>query len=282
MGGHGMQTNTTKFIALLNRLWDGKPFIAHRKTSDSFTVENRRLTVSVMMQPLILEQMLAKNGGITRQSGFLARSLITYPNTAMGTRHYKEPPASLESVSNFHQRLIDCLNTSLSLDKTGCHTMPTLQLSQSAKAAWVSFFNKIESGLNNQSEWGAIKDFASKAAENVARLAALLHLFDGKSGDISAEQIEQAIEIISWHLQEANSMLSQQPKTTQQEDSLKLINWIIEKGLTETNPRHLLQFSPIRDKSRRDQAVQLLTDLHYTKPTKNNGKTILLLNPHIY
>ena len=30
MGGHDMQTNSTKFIALLNRLWDGKAFIAHR------------------------------------------------------------------------------------------------------------------------------------------------------------------------------------------------------------------------------------------------------------
>ena len=58
MGGHGMQTNSTKFIALLNRLWDGKACIAHRKTSQSFTVANRRLTVSLMMQPLILMSRL--------------------------------------------------------------------------------------------------------------------------------------------------------------------------------------------------------------------------------
>ena len=42
MNGHGMQNNTTKFIALLNRLWDGKAFIAHRKTTSSFTVANFR------------------------------------------------------------------------------------------------------------------------------------------------------------------------------------------------------------------------------------------------
>ena len=60
IGGHGMQQNTTKFVALLNRLWDGNAFIAHRKTSKSFTVLHRRLTVSLMMQALILEQMLGK------------------------------------------------------------------------------------------------------------------------------------------------------------------------------------------------------------------------------
>ncbi len=38
LSGYGMQNNTTKFIATLNRLWDGNPFISHRKTSKSFTI----------------------------------------------------------------------------------------------------------------------------------------------------------------------------------------------------------------------------------------------------
>ena len=58
--GHGMQANTTKFISLLNRLWDGKDFITHRKTSKSFTISNRRLTVSLMLQPLLMQQMIEK------------------------------------------------------------------------------------------------------------------------------------------------------------------------------------------------------------------------------
>lgn len=149
MGGHGMQTNSTKFVALLNRLWDGKAFIAHRKTTKSFTVENRRLTVSLMMQPLILEQMMGKNDGITRQSGFLARSLITYPKSAMGERYYQEPPKTLPPLTEFHQRLTACLDSSLMLDKKGCHDLPLLTLSTSAKSLWVSFFNEIEAGLKN-------------------------------------------------------------------------------------------------------------------------------------
>jgi len=281
MGGHGMQTNSTKFIALLNRLWDGKPFIAHRKTSKSFTVANRRLTVSLMMQPLILEQMLAKNGGISRQSGFLARSLIAYPKSAMGCRYYQEPPETLAALPEFHQRLTDCLDTSLSLDKTGCHAIPTLVLSHQAKAAWVSFFNKVESGLQHSSQWQTIKDFASKAAENVARLAALFHLFEGREGDISVLQIEQASEIINWHLFETKMILGNQPQTPSQEDSIKLLQWIIDKGLSETTPRYLQQFSPIRDKSRRDLAIQTLSELNYLKTEKREGKTILTINPHL-
>lgn len=82
LNSHGMQNNTAKFVALLNRLWDGKPFTAHRKTSKNITVSNRRLTVSLMMQPLILQQMLAKNNDVNRQSGFMARSLMAFPDSA--------------------------------------------------------------------------------------------------------------------------------------------------------------------------------------------------------
>ena len=144
MNGHGMQNNTTKFIALLNRLWDGKAFIAHRKTTSSFTVDNRRLTISLMMQPIILEQMLAKNGGISRQSGFLARSLIAYPKSEMGNRFYKEPPTKIASLQQYHNRLLDCLESTLILDKNGCHNLPTLHFSKAAKNEWVSFFNQVD------------------------------------------------------------------------------------------------------------------------------------------
>lgn len=57
LSSHGMQNNTTKFVATLNRIWDGNSFILHRKTTKSFTVDNRRLTVSLMLQPLILQHM---------------------------------------------------------------------------------------------------------------------------------------------------------------------------------------------------------------------------------
>ena len=282
MGGHGMQTNSTKFIALLNRLWDGKAFIAHRKTSQSFTVANRRLTVSLMMQPLILEQMLVKNGGISRQSGFLARSLIAYPQSEMGNRYYQEPPENLAALPEFHQRLTECLETSLSLDKKGCHTLPTLTLSTQAKETWIDFFNKIESGLKNSNQWKTIKDFASKSAENVARLAALFHLFEGSEGDISVEQIEQAATIIDWHLLETRMILGSQPQTPDQDNAQKLLHWIIDKGLQKVSPRYMQQYGPLRDRKQRDKAIQTLTENHYLKESKIDGKATLLINPAIY
>ena len=280
LNGHGMQNNTAKFVALLNRLWDGKPFSSHRKTSKNFTVTNRRLTVSLMLQPLILQQMLSKSGGVNRQSGFMARSLMAFPESSMGERCYQEPPESQAALSNFHQRLMDCLDKSLILDKHGCHEIPTLHFSSRAKSAWVSFFNEIETELSDK--WSSIKDFASKAAENAARLSALLHLFAGKEGQISHEEMEQAIEIISWHLCETRRIFYSRPKSNQHADAIKLLGWIVEKAFATTTPRFLQQYSPIREKQRRDHAIRMLIDHHYLNETRSEGKTVLLVNPRTF
>jgi hypothetical protein len=202
---------------------------------------------------------------------------MAFPESSMGERYYQEPPEAQTALSNFHERLKECLNESLSLDKDGCHEIPTLSFSSQAKLAWVSFFNEIETELSDK--WSSIKDFASKAAENTARLSALLHLFSGNKGEISPEEMEQAIEIIRWHLCETRRVFYSRPKSSQHVDAVKLLGWIIEKGFTTTTPRFLQQYSPIRDKQRRDKALQMLIDHHYLGETKIDGKTVLLVNP---
>ena len=259
-------------------MWDGKDFIAHRKTSPSFIVTNRRLTVSLMLQPLILEQMLAKNDGISRQSGFLARSLMAYPASAMGERFYQEPPKTLAILSAFHERLKACLDESIGLDQSGCHEIPCLSFSDPAKAVWVQFFNHAEAGLAKTSQWSSIKDFASKAAENVARLSALFHLFLGKKGRVTPESVEQAIQIIQWHLFEARRILDTNPQPDDQ-DAIKLLHWLKDKALRQTTPRYLQQYGPIREKTRRDNAIFTLIENYYLKEVKSDNKTILLVNP---
>ena len=277
LSGHGMQNNATKFIALLNRLWDGKHFITHRKTSESFTISHRKLTLSLMVQPLILEQLLAKENGICRQSGFLARTLLSFPESKMGQRYYHEPHSSLLGLELYHQRIKECLENALPLDRVGCKSIPTLSFTKAAKQSWVSFFNQIESELLHQ--WTAVKDFASKAPENVARLAALFHLFQGKEQSILPESVEQAVKIIHWHLIEARRILINHSQTEQQQKASKLLNWLLQKNISTVTPRYLQQYSPLRDKKELHQALQLLIQHHCIKETQDQDKSCFLVNP---
>lgn len=151
-----------------------------------------------------------------------------------------------------------------------------------AKAKWVTFFNEVEKGLNNSNKWQHIPDFASKSLENVARLAALLHLFSAKDTyEIAPESVEQAITIVHWHLLETKHILEPVNESTTAQDAVKLINWIKSRDLENTSPRYLQQYSPIREKSKRDKAISLLMDHYFIKESTFNNKTILLINPMI-
>ena len=277
LSGHGMQTGSTKFVAMLNRLWDAKDFIAHRKTSESFTIRNRRLTLSLMMQPLILQQMLSRDEGVSRQSGFLARCMICYPDSHMGKRLYKEPPKRSAAMKKFNDRIAACLEESSSLDKNGCSSLPTINFCRPAKDNWVKFFNEVERGLAKNDKWHSIPDFASKAGENVARLAGLFHLFSGSEGDISTEHTEQAIEIVSWHLQEVSRLFDGSSKSVAENDATKLQRYIKNKGLQATNYRQLRQSGPLREKARLTRAINELLVVRFLRESSKNGKSELLV-----
>lgn len=177
--------------------------------------------------------------------------------------------------------MTDCLRQSESLTRKGCINLPVLQFSKSAKQKWVRFFNDTEAGVSSKGQWREIKDFASKASENVARLAALFHLFQGSEGDIGTESMEQAIEIIHWHLQETRRLLSTYAAGGHVNDAEVLSEWLINKEIESIPVRDIQRLSPLRDKNRRNDAIELLLEHHYVKMTKIDGKSCLTLNPYL-
>ncbi|MCW5590086.1 MAG: DUF3987 domain-containing protein [Legionellales bacterium] len=189
--------------------------------------------------------------------------------------------APVTALNKMSDRLAACLDESLSMDIAGCENIPILSFSTNAKNIWIKFFNTVEKGLINPTQWFTMKDFASKAAENAAPLATLFHFFDGKQGAIETETVERAINIIEWHLWETKRMLHVETDSRHQQDAMRLIQWLKSKSLSQTTPRQLQQFSPIRDKKRRDEAIQHLIESAYLKEIKNECKTILLVNPTI-
>ena len=281
LGSQSMQSNPTKFVALLNRLWDGKVFTAHRKSSPSFMLKNRRLTVNLMMQPLLLQQLTASSSGIHRQSGFLARCLMAYPNSSMGTRFYQEPPQSFDNLDEYESRLEDCLNISKSLTHKGCLDLPTLKMSASAKSHWIKYFNNTESGISHKGQWSEVKDFASKSSENAARLSALFHLFGGCEGDISAEHMESAITIVEWHLQESRRILGAQSNAENLNDAQRLLDWLVTNDRHQITPREIQQLSPLRNMQQRDNALEILIEHQTIKVEKVDDVTFVIVNPKV-
>ncbi len=60
-----------------------------------------------------------------------------------------------------------------------------IRFSTEAAEAWFNYAKWVESHINPMGIYQQAKDHASKLAENVGRVAALLHFFEGYDGDIS-------------------------------------------------------------------------------------------------
>jgi hypothetical protein len=57
------------------------------------------------------------------------------------------------------------------------------------------------------------------------------------------------------------------------------MNWFIEKKISTTSLRTIQQLSPLRDKTKRDHAVELLIEHNRIRIVKSGSKTKVEVNP---
>lgn len=109
-GGAGMQRDAAmKYLAFLNVTWDGSSYKILRKTSQSFTVEDARLAICIAVQKNTLNAFLTSSGKLARDTGFLARFLLTNPDSTQGTRMFKEAPKDWPALESFNSRIHELL-----------------------------------------------------------------------------------------------------------------------------------------------------------------------------
>ena len=274
-----MQKHAAKSASLFNKLWDAQPVSIHRKTTNNVLIKDRRFTLNLMLQPLLLKQMLDKQQGINRHSGFLARTLIAYPESNMGMRFYKKPVKTVtKAITKFHDRIRQCLDDTLPIDNKGFKGISTLTFSAEGKAFWVKHFNDIEKAIANPYQWQSISDLASKASENIARLAALFHVFTGADRhQISAHHVESAYQVVAWHLNEAKRIFGGSlPLTQTEQDANLIMQTAVEKNIEKITLRQLSKMVLVRQKDRRNNAIHWLEACKKIETT-NNGTSVVII-----
>jgi len=285
IGSHAMSDQTViRTMALLNRLWDALPFDRRRATSGDVTVRGRRLTVNLMAQPTVFSALVGIGDGLARGLGFLARFLLSWPTSTMGTRFYKPLPAVLPTLGEFDRRVRGLLEMPLPFEHAGTDNalVPLLmQLSAPARAAWISFFDDTERTVAPGGDAAPVGDVAAKTAEQAVRLAAIMSVVEQGVGDsISLEAMEAGCAIAAWHLGEARRILASAAADPATADAISLLHWL--RGRTGPTARHhILQFGParLRDKSRRDGALKRLLETDHVREVSVAGQSVLLCNP---
>jgi putative DNA primase/helicase len=285
IGGHGMcDDSAMRFFALLNRFWDGRDFDRDRSTTKSFQIDGRRFTVSLMMQQVVLERLLSAGGGASRGLGFLARFLIASPPSTMGSRLYKPGDLNAPALRAFDERIKELLSMKLPTEGDNMALRPpVLSLSETAHEEWRTYYDAVERELRRGGEFGDVQDFASKNAENAARLAALFHIFaHGPYGKIDADLMRAGCAVAMWHLHEAKRLIGPEQLPQVVADARALEEWLIRQP-GAISPRDILRGGPstLRDKSRRNAALDLLMEKRRVSERRQQSGVILVLHPQL-
>ena len=286
IGSVGMSKDKLlSFLATINKLWEARPLKANRSSVENRSASGKRFTVNLMMQPGVLRELMEAKNGMSRDTGFLARILICEPISTMGTRWYREPGA-MPSVEQFRARVEDFLNKPLRFSKERPDELEPLliQLSPDAKVEWVEYHNEVEAQINNVGELANISDFASKSAEQAVRLAALFHAFSELEGsDISAETMQQGIQIAAWYLAEALRLIGVYESPQEIADARAMIDWMIGQGEDSFTTSDIARSGPraTRVKSRRGLALVAAIYHGQLAQVKDGKKSTYFLNPSL-
>jgi hypothetical protein len=185
--------NMTAFL----KAWKGESMRNDRK-GRRVRAQEPTLGVVALAQPKVLEQ-LRDPEGVRDGKGALGRILFTVPTSRVGWREFRWTSGPLPSEAGYHEglRRIEDIPYPAAPDE-----VPTLRVRHDARALLEADFNGRECELRPGGALVEVESFASKMASQLARLAGLLHLAEGRGlGDvIDGVTMERALTLTRYFL----------------------------------------------------------------------------------
>ena len=230
LGGNAMNSeNRQKTLAAFNDLWQGNPIRRTRAGDGHATLYGRRLAVHLMVQPRVARNFMADP--LAADTGFLPRFLICEPPSAIGTRFARNAKQGEWALATFAARLRDILETPMPMDHETRELQPrVLHLSQDARALLVAFSDATEAEQAPGGELAQITGTASKVAEQAARIAGVLTLWqDLNAPHVDAHAMADAITLAQFYLSEASRLASAAMVSVEVEKADELRRWLLER-----------------------------------------------------
>lgn len=276
-GGHGMgKDNQLKTAAGLSKIWDAAPLNRTRAGSSQMTFRHRRGALHLMIQPAIAENVLRNE--VLRDQGFLSRTLLAWPETQIGRRlivlsdeEQAKLSAARHALGAFQSRIGTLLRLEAATKSVPLEVSPQLlPLDHEAQALLVRFANQIEVAQKPEGPLSHITGFASKAAEQAARIAGVLTVVESEcASEVSAQTMGNAIQIASWYVSEAERLLDAGDADSLLQKAQILLDWLHTKQSFEPfDKRRIVRYGPssIRDTKLVSQLISILVQTRHIRP----------------
>jgi len=301
-GSYGMKKDSVMdSMSTFNSLFSGESITFRRLTSESGTLHNCRLTISIGIQQGALDQFLSQSGGLARSCGYWARNLIACPETLQGYRQEPEETFFNErkcpQIARFNASIRAILEKPDRFFDDGTLNPEIMTLSAEARRVWLGYYNQVENELRPTGGLTDVRDFASKSAEVAVRIAALLEYFCSGQLVISSESMNTGALLAGWHLSEAQRYFNLIDRPEIEVDAEILEKWLISRvernqatadtadfSTAALEKQFVGQYCParLRKPGRLDAAIQFLVERRRMMITTGvHGKLTIHLNPKL-
>ncbi len=225
--------NRLKFGSGLSRFWDGQDVDRIRAGDGVHVLSGRRLSVHLMLQPGIADQLLADP--TLRSQGWLSRVLACEPASRIGHRLFAAPSdTDRAKLAPFYRRIRELIETPCPCgDKANELTPRALQVSDAARTVWVAFHDGVESSLADGGALEGQRGFGAKLAENALRLAGVMAAFEGGQ-EIGETHMRRAVELADFYAGESVRQAEGVRVGADLRRAEKARRWLLEKWEGET------------------------------------------------
>ncbi|AGT08121.1 YfjI family protein [Paracoccus aminophilus] len=274
IGGHGMNSdNRLKTIAGFSSLWNGDKLTRMRAGHGTSDYPGRRLSMHVMVQPVIAHPFLADP--LASGQGFLARFLMTEPPSAIGTRLRRGHDHDSElNLSAFNDRLRELLDRPMPTGDSARELKPVrLPLSSAAKTMLRDFYERVEKAQAPGGGMEHIRAYASKAAEQAARIAGVLTLWtDLDAAEVAPAAMDWGLELAEFYLGEAQRLAEAGAVSEETGRAELLRRWLLDSWPhAEIVPSDIMKFGPnsLRERSKLAKPIGALVMGGWLAPLPN-------------
>lgn len=269
-----LEGHLIRAMALFSSLWSGKRNLTVDRAEKSYAINDARITMLLQVQPEVFHKYMSKNREKAVGSGWLPRFIATSPLSTQGTRfagqhcdvrmlYFGHPSGSIQG---FHQRMDKLLRSPVNLDENGHVQRKVLTFHPEAHQHWYKIADNIEACLAPGRPYDGIREFAARFPDNIARLAALFHVFCGYEGEITLDTLKRAASVFGWYTEEALRLFDRNqiriPEEVQHANLL--LPWLQKRFASNYNQpirkNKLYQYAPnpVRPKSKMNAALDVL------------------------
>lgn len=248
-------------LNILTQTWDGSK--ARYRRRGKLIELGDPITLLYAVQPKLLMQFLQAREGYYRVSGAAARVMFYWAPSEVGGRlltPFNDGRVELQHIPKFHAML----GRLLQHGRCSRRSRRLLTLSPYAFASWRDFHNLVERRSAPLGDCRAITDFAAKMSDNVARVAALYHVAEGREGDkIEPDTMSQAILIGTRFLAHAVELFGPFGRLApRRQELIQLEDYLFRRYLAQgvwyVPKNELRRNGPVRSTARLDELLNVL------------------------